>query len=76
MAGDLALDPLREHGARQVDLGEIVETENAVVVGLGSCGEGMQTATAGVAENRIQGREAVEGFGDDLSQGGGICNVG
>ena len=28
MAGNLALDPLREDGAGQIDLGEIVEAEN------------------------------------------------
>ncbi len=62
MTGSLTFYPLREDGTRQIDLGKIVETENAVVIGLGSGSEGMQAAAASVAENGIQGRETVEGF--------------
>ncbi len=76
MAGNFALDPVGEDGARQIDLGEIVEAENAVVVGFGSGGERMQPAAAGVAEDGIQGREALEGFfHHDSVQRSGVCDV-
>ena len=74
--GNLALDPLREDGARQVDLGEIVEAEDAVVIRFGSGRERMQPASAGVAENSIQGREATEGFVHYPVQRRGIRDVG
>ncbi len=60
MSGNLALDPLREDGAGQIDLGEIVEAEDTVVIRFGSGRERMQAAAAGVTENGIEGREATE----------------
>src|SRR5882672_259141 len=75
MAGNLALYPVGEDGACQVDLGEIVETEDVFVISFRSCSKGMQTATAGMAEHGIQGREAVEGFLNGLAQSSGVGNV-
>ena len=75
MAGNFALNPVGEDGARQIDLGEIVEAKNAVVVRFGSCGKRMQAAAAGVAEDGVQGREALEGFRHDSVQRSGLCNV-
>ena len=76
MAGNLALYPVCEDGARQVDLGEIVEAENAIVFGFRSHGKGMQPATAGVAQYCVQSREAIEGFLNYSTQCRGIGNVG
>ena len=76
MAGNFAFNPVGEDSARQIDLGEIVEAKNAVVVSFGSGREGMQAAAAGVAEDGIQGREALEGFRHDSVQRSGIRNIG
>ena len=76
MAWNFALDPVGEDGAGQIHLGEIVETENAIVVSFGSGGEGMEPATAGVAEDGIEGREALEGFFHYMVQRGRVGDVG
>src|SRR5450432_2139817 len=76
VAGNLAFDPLREDGPRQINLGEIVKAKDAFVIGFGCGREGMQPAASGVAENGIEGREAAETFVHCPVQRSGVGNIG
>src|SRR6185437_1792838 len=47
------MHPVPQHGAGEISLPEIVEAEDALIVGLRGAREGMQPATAGMAQNRV-----------------------
>ena len=53
MTGNLSVHPLRENRPRQISLSEIVEQEDALVFRFGRGSEGMQSATACMAEHDV-----------------------
>ena len=60
MTGNFVLHPSRKRGSCQVSLRKIVEAEDALVVGFGGAGEGMQSTAARMSDDRIHGRKLIE----------------